>query len=95
MPARRSSPVTYRQPVHALDRERDLTGLPETGQPGAQMRPVSRRELTATYLPGRQVQVVEGDLLPVDIQSAYDRWHRDLLMLRGRMPNTPIVVRLS
>ena len=59
------------------------------------MLPVRRRDLPALHRSGVEVDIVEGDLLPVDIQSAYDRWHRDLLMLRGRMPNTPIVVRLS
>src|SRR5580704_8513058 len=56
------------------------------------MRPVRRGDLPAAHLPGDRIHVIERELLPVDIQSAYDRWHRDLLMLRGRMPNTPIVV---
>ena len=52
-----------------------------TGQPGPQVRPVSRGDLAAPHLPGAGVEVVEGDLLPVDIQPAYDG-HRDLLKLR-------------
>jgi hypothetical protein len=59
------------------------------------MPPVRRSHLPAAHLPGHRVQVIECQLLPVDIQSAYDRWHRDLLKLHGRMPNTPIVVCLS
>jgi len=59
------------------------------------LEPAGWRDLPAPHLAGAQVDIVESDLLPVDIQSAYDRWHRDLLMLRGRMPNTPMVVRLS
>ena len=45
------------------------------------MHPVSRGNLAALHLPGDGVQVVEGDLLPVDIQPAYDG-HRDLLKLQ-------------
>jgi len=36
------------------------------------MLPVGRSDLAALDLPGDRVQVVEGDLLPVDIQPAYD-----------------------
>ena len=32
------------------------------------------------------VQVIKGELLPVDVQSTYDRRHRDLLRLRSRSP---------
>jgi hypothetical protein len=63
-------------------RERDILAPGEPGQPAAQMRPVSRGDLAALHLPGHGVQVVEGDLLPVDIEPAYDG-HRDLLELRG------------
>src|SRR5215470_2277206 len=68
----------------------------EPGQPGAQVRAVGRGDLAAPDLPGDSVEVVEGDLLPVDIQPAYD-WHRDLLKLQGahsahtRMTTNPIV----
>ena len=40
-------------------------------------------DLLAAHLPGDRVHVVGRQLLPVDIQSACDRGHRDLLMLRG------------
>src|SRR5216683_5194662 len=70
-------------PGTPLDRERDVIGVAEPRQPGAQVLPVGRADLAAPHLPGHGVQVVEGDLLPVDIQPAYDR-HRDLLKLRGR-----------
>ena len=46
--------------------------------------------LAAPHLPGHGVQVVEGDLFPVDIQPAYDG-HRDLLKLRrGAHPSMRI-----
>ena len=45
-------------------------------------------ELAAAHLPGPGVEVVEGDLLPVDIQPAYDG-HRDLLKLRRAHARPP------
>src|SRR5271155_4331045 len=65
-----------------LHRERDVIAAAEPGQPGPQVQPVGRADLPALHLPGLGVEVVEGDLLPVDIQPACDG-HRDLLMLRG------------
>ena len=51
-----------------LHRERDIVRMREpAGQPGPQMLPVRRGDLTALHLPGHQVHIVEGDLLPVDI----------------------------
>jgi hypothetical protein len=88
-------------PGASLHRERDIVPAGEPRQPGAQMHPVSRGDLTALDLPGHGVQVVESQLLPVDIQPAYDR-HRDLLMLPGapkrphaKLVTQPIVPRLS
>jgi hypothetical protein len=37
--------------------------------------------ISGIFLPGHRVEVVESDLLPVDIQPAYDG-HRDVLTLR-------------
>jgi hypothetical protein len=68
-------------PGAPLDRERDVLAAGEPGQPGPQVRPVGRAYLAAAHLPGHGVEVVESDLLPVDIQPAYDG-HRDLLKLR-------------
>ena len=68
-------------PGAPLDRERDILAAVEPRQPGPQVRPVGRADLAAPHLPGHGVEVVEGDLLPVDIQPAYDG-HRDLLKLR-------------
>ena len=68
-------------PGAPLDRERDILAAGEPGQPGPQVRPVGRGDLAAAHLPGRGVEIVEGDLLPVDIQPAYDG-HQDLLKLR-------------
>ena len=73
-------------PGTSLDRERGILAASEPRQPGPQVLPVSRGDLAAAHLPGLGVEVVEGDLLPVDIQPAYDG-HRDLLKLRkGRTP---------
>ena len=86
-------------PGAPLDRERDVLAVGEPGQPGPQVHPVGRGDLAALHLPGLAVEVVEGDLLPVDIQPAYDG-HRDLLMLRGaytphaNLPTRPIVTRI-
>jgi hypothetical protein len=54
---------------------------------GPRVLPVRGRDLPARHLPGRGVGVVEGQLLPVNIQSAYDG-HRDLLKL-PRAPQAP------
>src|SRR5437773_524542 len=73
-------------PGAPLHRERDIIAAGEPGQPGPQVLPVRRSDLPAAYLSRHGVEVVEGDLLPVDIQPAYDG-HRDLLTLRkGRTP---------
>jgi hypothetical protein len=58
-------------PGAPLDRERDILNVGEPRQPGPQVLPVGRADLAAAHLPGHGVQVVEGDLLPVDIQPAY------------------------
>ena len=70
-----------------LQRERDVITAGEPRQPGPQVHPVGRGDLAAPHLPGHGVEVVEGDLLPVDIQPAYDG-HRDLLTL-PRAPRRP------
>jgi hypothetical protein len=71
-----------------LGRERDVIAAVEPDQPGPQVLPVRRADLAALHLPGHGVNVVEGDLLPVDIQPAYDG-HRDLLKLRGAHARAP------
>jgi hypothetical protein len=68
-------------PGAPLHRERDVVTASEPHQPSPQVPPVGRGDLAALHLPGHRVEIVEGQLLPVDIQAAYDR-HRDLLMLR-------------
>jgi len=75
-------------PGAALDRERGIVVAPgEPGQLGAPVLPVRGRDLPAAHLPGHGVEVVEGQLLSVNIQSAYDG-HRDLLKL-PRAPQAP------
>jgi len=64
-----------------LQRERDVITAGEPHQPGTQVRAVGRGDLAPHHLPRHGVQVVERELLPVDIQPAYDR-HRDLLKLQ-------------
>ena len=88
-------------PGAPFHRERRLATVGEPGQPGPQVLPVGRGDLAALDLPGHGVQVVEGDLLPVDIQPAYDG-HRDLLTLprapkrpHAKLVDQPIVTRLS
>ena len=70
-----------------LQRERDVIAAGEPRQPGPQMHPVGRGDLAALHLPGRGVQIVERELLPVNVEPAYDG-HRDLLKLRrGHSPH--------
>ena len=75
-------------PGAPLNRERDIITAMEPGQPGPHMLPVGRGDLATLDLPGHGVEIVESDLLPVNIQPAYDR-HRDLLTLPGA-PRRPI-----
>jgi hypothetical protein len=82
-----------------LQRERDVITAGEPRQPRPQVHAIGRGDLPAFHLPGRSVEVVEGELLPVDIQSAYDG-HRDLLKLQrgqhpARIPTRSIVTHLS
>jgi hypothetical protein len=71
-PGRGQLPRDIPPPRTPLHRERDIVPAGEPRQPGPQMLPVSRGDLAPFDLPGHRVQVVEGDLLPVDIQPAYD-----------------------
>jgi len=71
----------------SLHRERDIPAAGEPGQPGPHVRPVGRGDLAPLDLPGHGIQIVEGDLLSVNVQPAYDG-HRDLLTLPGR-PRRP------
>jgi len=61
-----------------LQRERDVIVAGEPHQPGPQVHTAGRGDLAALHLPGRGVQIVERELLPVDVEPAYDG-HRDLL----------------
>ena len=86
-------------PGAPLGRERDVLAASEPRQPGPQVLPVGRGDLAAPHLPGHGAGIVEGDLLPVDIQPAYDG-HRDLLTLRRgarapcELPTRSIVTRV-
>ena len=70
-----------------LQRERHVIAAGEPHQPGPQVRPVGRGDLAALHLPRHGVQVIECELLPVDVEPAYDG-HRDLLKLQ-RGTSTP------
>jgi hypothetical protein len=63
-------------PGAPLQRERDIVTAGEPRQPGPQVNAVNRGDLAAPDLPGHGAGTVEGQLLPVDIQPAYDG-HRD------------------
>jgi hypothetical protein len=84
----------------SLQRERDVPAAGEPRQPRTQVHTIGWGDLAPLHLPGRSVEIVERELLPVDIQSAYDG-HRDLLKLQrghqhpARMPTRSIVTRLS
>jgi hypothetical protein len=71
-------------PFHS---ERDVVAAGEPRQPGPQVCPAGRGDLAAPHLPCHGVEIVEGQLLPVNIQPAYDG-HRDLLTLPGA-PQAP------
>jgi hypothetical protein len=75
-------------PGAPLDREPDVLAAVEPRQPGPQVLPVRRGDLPALHLPGLGIEVVEGDLLPVNIQPTYDG-HRDLLKLRRAHARPP------
>jgi len=81
-------PCRDRRPVHPS------TGNATSSRPANRTRHarrcprVGRGDLAASDLPSRGVEVVEGDLFPVDIQPAYDG-HRDLLTLRRAHPRPP------
>ena len=67
-------------PGAPLHREvRVLAGEPARQPPG-QVPAIGRPDLAAAHLPRGRVEIVEGDLLPVNVQPAYDG-HRDLLTL--------------
>ena len=55
-----------------LQRERDVLAAGEPRQPRAQARTIGRGDLAPLHPPGRSVEIVERELLPVDIQPAYD-----------------------
>jgi hypothetical protein len=75
-------------PGAPLHRERDALTPGEPRQPAAQVLTVGRGDLAPLHLPGHGVEVVEGQLLPVDVQPSYDG-HRDLLKL-PRAPLAPV-----
>ena len=51
-----------------LQRERDVVTADEPRQPGTRVRAVGRRDLAVPALGSHGVEIIEGKLLPVDIQ---------------------------
>jgi len=68
-------------PRAALHRERHILKAVEPLQPGPQHGPAGRIDPAPPHLPGHGVQIVEGDLLPVNVKPSYDGHYRDLLTL--------------
>jgi hypothetical protein len=56
----------------AFQSERHLTEPVEPGQPAGQMFPIGRRDPAAFPLTVLLVHPIEGQLLPVNIDAAYD-----------------------
>ena len=77
-PARSSSSATNRQPVVASNARVGLCWPANRASQTSQPRQGGRAELPAAGLAAASVQVVVGDLPPVDVEAAYDG-HRDLL----------------
>jgi hypothetical protein len=69
-------------PGTTLHRECHRVDPVETVQPIGEMFPVRRSDPAALAAPGLLLDVVERQLLPMNVQPAYDR-HRDLLNLRS------------
>ena len=67
-PATRRHTATRCPPPPRTRRRRSRRTAPARPQ----VRPVGRGDLAALHLPGHCVEIVEGQLLPVDIQPAYD-----------------------
>src|SRR3954454_21317156 len=65
-----------------LDRERRRRPIDVRLQPATEQDPVGRGDPSPPYLAVALIAVVEGDLPPVNVQSAYDP-HRDLLKLHN------------
>jgi hypothetical protein len=94
-PRRAAAPPSHTAtPCTPRPRTRRLGGSP-AGPASCAGAPGRPGDLPALHLPGHRAGVVEGELPSVDVQSTYDRRHRDLLRLRDETSNTPIVVRLS
>jgi hypothetical protein len=71
-------------PGAALHRELHIGHTVETAQPHRQIPPIGRSDLPPRQLSRRPVDIVEGQLLSVQIQPAYDR-HGNLLTLRDTL----------
>jgi hypothetical protein len=82
-------------PGAGLGRERDLLDPLEPAQPDHQVLAVGRGDPPGGHLPGGLVEVVERQLLPVDVQSPYDRHRGASSRSRGTCCRTHHHVRLS
>src|SRR6266511_1297974 len=76
-------------PGTRLQGERHRRVPVEAGQPPGQMLPIRRRDPAPLQPPRLHLDVVERQLLPVNVQTTYDR-HQGLLTLRDhRCPTHP------
>ena len=71
-------------PGAALYRDLRVPGRAVLAQPAPQRRAGSRTDLPAAHQPGTGIHVVERDLLPMHVKSAYHR-HWDLLKLPKKL----------
>ena len=88
MPAKASSSATYRQPVHPSSANAASSQQANRVSHARRCARSGGSDLAALNLSGHGVEVVEGDLFPVDVEPAYDG-HRDLLKLPEGRPQAP------
>jgi hypothetical protein len=81
-------------PSAALQRELAIPIRAVPGQPHPQRRPRRRADLTPPHQPVA-VHVIERDLLPVHVETAYHRHQWDLLELLKNFSDAQINERLS
>src|SRR5262249_61664038 len=82
-------------PGTRLNRETNPINPGKALQPLAQVLTISRNDPPTHHLSARLIEVVERQLLPMDIQSAYDRHHGPPHAPWYMLLNAPLSVRLS
>ena len=97
IPARCSSCTTNSHPVQPSTAKGHIVAAGEPVlQPPAAELPAAGSIPAPPHLPGHGVQIVEGDLLPMNVKPSYDAHYRDLLTLlklgQGPCSLSPYVV---